>query len=39
MDYRCWTGETQTELVENVAYEDWHGHDPDRDLLELLRRY
>jgi len=24
---------------DDIEYEDWHGHDLDRELLELLRRY
>lgn len=24
---------------EDVDYEDWHGHDLDREMLDLLRRY
>ncbi len=24
---------------QDVAYEDWHGHNLDRQLLDLLRRF
>ena len=24
---------------DDVEYEDWHGHDLDREMLELLQRY